>query len=487
MKEQTTESWVNPRLHIGTLCYRVVMWKEGAVNEESLKAREGQRTRILQRMREAGVKGTRGVLTEAQRQLRELNDAIRREAFAHTEVAASADSLGTRSLVAKLRGDTGVLGYKLGETAVEVYLELTDGVGVDEHVRAWQGANEERWTRDYIAEQLPVEETRQWLQTAREAGAENTDSEDSEEAPRYHHIPVLLNEAVEALQPAEGKIIVDATLGGGGHSEKILESGAEVIGIDRDPAARAAVRKKLAKYGEKIRVLAGNFRDIKRLVQNQGIQAVDGILADLGISSYQVDTPERGFSFLAEGPLDMRMDPGQPRCAADIVNEADERELADIFRKYGEERAARAIARRIVQQREHSRITTTTQLAEIICSVLPRKGKQHPATRTFQALRMAVNDESGALEQMMSDGLTLLRRGGRMVIITFHSIDDRAVKRFFERVTKTEIDRPEWAQPRANPEFCAKSITKKPLTPGQNELAGNTRARSAKMRIIERI
>ena len=298
---------------------------------------------------------------------------------------------------------------------------------------------------------------------------------------------VLAAEAVQALQPGEGKVLVDATLGGGGHTERMLQAGAEVWGIDQDPVARAASAKRLAPYAERLHIVAGNFRNAVQILRQHGVEQVDGILADIGISSPQVDCAERGFSFLNEGPLDMRMNPATAKSAADIVNHAAESEIADILWQYGEERASRAIARRIVQERAKAPITTTTQLADIIAGVLPRKGKQHPATRSFQALRIAVNDELGALEELLRTGLSLLKSGGRFAIITFHSLEDRAVKHYFELVTKAEIDRPEWPAPRPNPEYAAKAVYRKPVIPGDAELAANPRSRSAKLRVIEKL
>ena len=339
-------------------------------------------------------------------------------------------------------------------------------------------------------EAISAAEAAEWQERCREAEAAvapEADAEADTECADFHHVTVLRDEAVAALQPAEGRILVDATLGGGGHTELMLQRGATVWGIDQDPAARKAARKRLAAYGEHLHIVAGNFRNAADLLAAQGVQQVDGILADIGISSPQVDQAERGFSFLAEGPLDMRMNPAAPRSAADIVNTAAESELADILWQYGEERASRAIARRIVQERAKAPITTTTQLAAIIATVLPRKGKQHPATRSFQALRIAVNDELGALNTLLENGLSLLKSGGRFAIITFHSLEDRAVKHYFDRVTRPEIDRPEWPAPRPNPEYAARLITRKPIVASDAELAANPRARSAKLRVIEKL
>ncbi len=487
MSDRMPESWVSPRPPSGALCYHIVLWCPGAVSEASINARGEERTALLQKMQEAGTRGARGALSTAQHRLKELNAAICREAFAPMGTSSRARGVRADLLRTHLRGDASVLGYRLGAVAVEVWLELSESTGIEARVRSWQEASGAMQTEDFIAEQIPASEILLLQREAREAGTENAAPVYEANASNYHHTTVLLQEAVEALQPSEGKLFVDATLGGGGHSERLLAAGATVWGIDRDPAAREAARKRLAKYGNRLHVLAGNSRDVAKLLHRQGVHTVDGILADLGVSSHQVDTPERGFSFMKEGPLDMRMDPSQSRCAADIVNDADEQTLAEILRMYGEERASRSIAKRIVQQRALGRISTTTQLADVICSVLPRKGRLHPATRSFQALRIAVNDEVGALSDLLEGGLSLLHRGGRMVIISFHSLEDRTVKHFFERVTKPQLDRPEWSQPRPNPEFCAVSLSRKPVTPSQEEVAANPRARSAKMRVIEKL
>lgn len=484
MSKQEAESWVAPHPPGGGACYRVLLWQTHAVCQQAFSVYKHEREAIVVRMRDAGARGARGVLAEAQRQLQNLNRDICRQALAF---CTRAQDMRVGELRAALRSDAGVLGYRLGNAAAEVWLELTDEAGVDDHVRRWQKALPNAvWCEERIVEQVPLQEVVNMQRAAHAAGAECA-TEETAEVSDFCHTTVLLQEAVDALQASEGKVMVDATLGGGGHSERLLQAGASVWGIDQDPQARAAARKRLAGYGEKLHVLAGNFREVKTLLHSHGVDEVDGVLADLGISSPQVDTAERGFSFMIEGPLDMRMNPALPRSAEDIVNEADEAELADILWQYGEERASRAIAHRIVQQREHGRITTTTQLANIINSVLPRKGRLHPATRSFQALRIAVNDELGALDELLSGGLSLLRSGGRMAIITFHSLEDRKVKHFFERVTKPEIDRPEWAQPRPNPEYSARSVTRKPVVPGEAELAANPRSRSAKLRVIEKL
>lgn len=471
-------------------CYRVLMWEQDALAPEALAQWGTARKELLARMRDAGIKGSRGMLAQLENELRELTA---RAVEAPLATCARSARLITRvgALEAALRADSGVLAYRFHPAALELLVQLQGELGVDALVAHWQAAaTDVCWYPAPLVECLSPREAMEWQAGCRVAAMEQAAAREAEEEAEtrpFHHVTVLAREAVDALLPAEGRVLVDATLGGGGHSELMLRAGATVWGIDQDPAARAAARKRLAAYGERLHIVAGNFRNAATLLAEHGVEQVDGLLADIGISSPQVDCAERGFSFLAEGPLDMRMNPAAPRSAADIVNTATEAELADILWQYGEERASRAIARRIVQERAKAPIRTTTQLAAIISSVLPRKGKQHPATRSFQALRIAVNDELGALEALLESGLSLLKSGGRFAIITFHSLEDRAVKRYFDRVTRPEIDRPEWPSPRPNPEYAARSIFRKPLTAGEVELASNPRARSAKLRVIEKL
>lgn len=485
MSASEPEYWVADREPSGGACYRIVLWQRDALPAETVAEWKSRRAALLEQMQEAGVRGARGVLASLAEELRELNlstierplDFCTRAVYALTRAS---------ELRTALREEAGVLGYCVSEAAVSVWLQLMEEEGVDAPISRWQAlAPEVEWCTERIIEAKSAAEAYAWQEAHREQAAETAQEDEEGEAAPFSHTTVLAHEAVDALQPAPGKNMVDATLGGGGHSELMLQAGAEVWGIDQDPAARRAAKRRLAPYADRLHVLSGNFRNIAELLKDA--PQVDGLLADIGISSPQVDEAQRGFSFLAEGPLDMRMNPAAPRSAADIVNSAEEGELADILWQYGEERASRAIARRIVQQREKAPITTTTQLADIISSVLPRKGKQHPATRSFQALRIAVNDELGALDALLESGLSLLASGGRMAIITFHSLEDRAVKRFFERVTRPEIDRPEWPEPRPNPELAARLITRKPITPGEAELSANPRSRSAKLRVIEKL
>lgn len=239
-------------------------------------------------------------------------------------------------------------------------------------------------------------------------------------------------------------------------------------------AARAAALK-LARFGSRFKVLAGNFQDVESILAQQGVSQVDGLLADLGVSSHQLDTASRGFSFREDGPLDMRMDTRAAFSARNLVNEAPEEEIADILWQFGEERASRAIARAIVKARSLAPITTTAQLARVVESVLPRKGRQHPGTRTFQALRIAVNGELDALDALLNSSVRLLGKGGRMAVITFHSLEDRRVKQFFDLRSRPEIDRPEWPAPRPNPDYCFRLLSRKPVTAGEEELSTNPR------------
>ena len=471
-------------------CYRVLMWEKSALDPAAVAAWETERKQLLQRMCEAGIKGARGKLAALEGELRELRTraveaplaTCSQTAFSYARVDALAQVLA---------GEAGVLAFRLTPCAAEVLVELTGEEGIDSMVARWAAAAPEvEWYLPALTEALAPAAAAARQAECRAKQCETAAAEQAEEAAaneEFRHVTVLRQESVDALLPAEGKVYVDATLGGGGHTELLLQAGATVWGIDQDPAARAAARKRLAAYGDRLHILAGNFRNAAALLAEAGVAQVDGILADIGISSPQVDKAERGFSFLQEGPLDMRMNPAAPRSAADIVNTAPESELADILWQYGEERASRAIARRIAAERAKAPITTTTQLADIIASVLPRKGRNHPATRSFQALRIAVNDELGALDALLESGISLLKSGGRFAVITFHSLEDRAVKRAFDTVTREEIDRPEWPAPRPNPAYAARLVFKKPLTASEAELAANPRARSAKLRVIEKI
>jgi 16S rRNA (cytosine1402-N4)-methyltransferase len=277
---------------------------------------------------------------------------------------------------------------------------------------------------------------------------------------------------------------MDGTLGGGGHSSLLLEGGARVIAFDRDPEALAHARGRLSSYGDRFTAIAGNFADAVSMLGDGVKGSLNGILLDLGVSSHQLDTPSRGFSFLREGPLDMRMGDSGPT-AAELVNGASVEELATVFRDYGEEPRAMQFAARIVRAREKGKLTLTTELAELIAG--GRKGPRHPATRVFQALRIAVNDEIGGLVRSLPALASLLAPGGRFAVITFHSLEDRIVKQFFRKHSAAEIDDPSWPSARPNPDRLFQALTTRSVTASPEELASNPRARSARLRVVERL
>lgn len=301
------------------------------------------------------------------------------------------------------------------------------------------------------------------------------------------HAPVLRREILELLAPAPGKIFLDGTLGGGGHSEALLQTGAQVIGIDQDPQALAFARERLKNAGENFRAVQANFADAISVLSRLGIEQIDGALLDLGVSSWQLAAAERGFSFLHDGPLDMRMNPGAAVTAADLVNHASGEQLERIFRNFGEEPAARRVALRIVRDRILRPFTTTLELARLVESVTPRHGRTHPATRVFQALRIAVNRELDVLNEALELISTKLRRGGRFGVITFHSLEDRIVKTFFKQRSLEFLDRPEWPAPRPNPDYIFRLVTRKAVSATEAEQDENPRSRSAKLRVAEKL
>lgn len=305
------------------------------------------------------------------------------------------------------------------------------------------------------------------------------------EQPFYHE-SILLDEVVESLAPKEGRLFADGTLGGGGHTEALLEAGASVKGIDRDLDARAYAGERLARFGDRFEAIAGCYGDMSRLAEDGGWGELDGILLDLGVSSHQLDVGERGFSFRFDGPLDMRMG-NEGRTAADLVNTWGEAELRQIFWDLGEEKSARKIAAWIVQEREKVTFETTLQLADGIEKLVGRRGRTHPATKIFQALRMEVNDELGELRRFLKIAPGLLKPGGRLAIITFHSLEDRIVKQSFRDQSKAEIDRPEWPAPRPNPDLVYRLLTRKGIAPGSEEISRNSRSRSSRLRVVERV
>ncbi len=294
----------------------------------------------------------------------------------------------------------------------------------------------------------------------------------------------MREEVVAALCPRDGGVYLDLTLGGGGHSEALLEASGptgRVIGLDRDPEALVASSRRLASFSDRFLAVHASYSRAVETLAQLGIPSVDGLVADLGVSSHQLDTPGRGFSFRFEGPLDLRMDPTQGVPASVWLDETDESELVAVLRNFGEERHARRIARAMLAARP---LTTTTQLAELVESVMPgRRGRIHPVTRTLQALRIAVNDELGELDQLLTDLLELLAPGGRAAIISFHSLEDRRVKRCFRQLAGIDTPRDPFGNPieRAQVRMLSRKVIK------AADIDDNPRARSARLRTIEKL
>ena len=304
----------------------------------------------------------------------------------------------------------------------------------------------------------------------------------------FVHHAVLEKEAVALLGAAPGKVILDGTLGGGGHALALLEAGARVVGLDQDPAALAAARERLA--GHDAVIAHGNFRDARALLDQLGVGEVDGALVDLGVSSPQLDDAGRGFTFREAGPLDMRMDPSRGKPLSERLEEWDEKALARILDSLGEERFARRIARAIHQAWKDHKLGDTRQLADLVAAAMPRKAwpkNIHPATRTFQALRIAVNDELGALGEWLLQLPRIVARGGRAAAISFHSLEDRMVKQGFARLATGCICPPQLPVCACGRTAGWKVLTKKPVQAGEDEVAANPRARSARLRAVERL
>lgn len=308
------------------------------------------------------------------------------------------------------------------------------------------------------------------------------------------HHPVLLQESLGFLSPGRGGVFVDCTAGLGGHTEALLAADPDltVVAIDRDAEALELASRRLSSFGRRARFLRGDFRHLGELLRREGVERVAGVLADLGVSSLQLETPHRGFSFRLEGPLDMRMGSGE-LSAGDIVNRYSETELSRVFRELGEDRQARRLARSVIRARARGPITTTTQLRKVILEAKrlrsrpggPREGRVDPATRVFQALRMEVNQELAALEGLLQSSLDLLETEGRLVVISYHSLEDRIVKNSFMRWARGEID-PITGRPLAETQLI-EILTRKPVRPSAGEIALNPRSRSARLRAARRL
>ena len=304
------------------------------------------------------------------------------------------------------------------------------------------------------------------------------------------HVPVLLEEVLEGLTIRQGGVYLDGTLGFGGHTLRILQryKDTRVVGMDRDAAAIKAAAVRLADYGERIRLFHSDFRGIEEVLNEAQVKQVDGVLMDLGVSSMQLEDAKRGFSFSQDGPLDMRMDPGSGIAASEIVNTWAQEDLARLIYRYGEEKRSRAIASAIVRERETAPIRSTLGLAELISSVpgMGRVRNIHPATRTFQALRIEVNDELSAVEEVIPISLERLVPGGRLAIISFHSLEDRIVNRAFRDLENPCRCPKEFPECRCGLVSAGRVVTKRPTVPTEEEIAVNPRSRSAKLRIFEK-
>ena len=309
----------------------------------------------------------------------------------------------------------------------------------------------------------------------------------------FHHVSVLLEECIQGLNIKPDGSYLDGTLGGAGHSEAICHHLGEkgvLIGIDQDRHAIEAAQERLEKFEDRIILYQDNFANVKNVLEKVEVLKVNGIVLDLGVSSYQLDEAERGFSYMQDGPLDMRMDPEGLRSAQNVINEYSEEDLARIIKEYGEERWAKRIARFIVEERKKKPFTTTMELVEVIKKAVPKGARRdgpHPAKRTFQAIRIEVNQELAILEQSIKDMVDVLDTGGRLCIITFHSLEDRIVKQTFRHLENPCVCPPDFPICICGKQPVAKIITRKPILPTNEEIGKNPRARSAKLRILEKI
>jgi 16S rRNA (cytosine1402-N4)-methyltransferase len=302
------------------------------------------------------------------------------------------------------------------------------------------------------------------------------------------HVPVLYNEVLDVLQPQSGGTYVDCTLGAGGHAFGILDASnpdGRLLGLDLDPHALKIAEERLSRFGERVTFVKASFVTLVRQLAALGWKTVNGVLLDLGVSSMQLDMPERGFSFRSDAPLDMRFDPSGMKTAADLVNTLSEADLADLIYRFGEEQGSRRVARAIVAARP---IHTTRQLAAVVAKTT-RGGKSriHPATRTFQALRIAVNGELDAIEQVLPEAISVLEPGGRLAVISFHSLEDRIVKHYFRNASRDCLCPPKQPICTCGHKAQVKQITRKPIVPSRSESQQNPRARSSKLRVVEKL
>jgi len=307
-------------------------------------------------------------------------------------------------------------------------------------------------------------------------------------SPNYYtHKPVLYQEVLAALEPQTGRRFIDGTIGGGGHAWGFLDASSpagQLLGMDADPEALRVARHKLAAFETRITLVQSNFVHLEQVAKHRGFYPVHGVILDLGISSMQLSVAARGFSFQLDGPLDMRMDPGQTKTASDLINKLPVDKLADLLWRYGEERHSRRIARAIVAARP---LTTTNELAQVVARAARQRKRIHPATRTFQALRIAINDELGVLETVLPQAIRILAPGGRLAVISFHSLEDRLVKTFFRQESKDCICPPQMPLCICGHKASLKIMTRRPIVPSDAEMAHNPRSRSAKLRIAEKL
>ena len=309
----------------------------------------------------------------------------------------------------------------------------------------------------------------------------------------FHHVSVLLDECIESLNIKPDGVYVDCTMGGAGHSKEIvkrLSSKGLFIGFDQDKNAIETAKERLKDYSDRVRFIHSNFENIKEELEKIGVYKIDGVLADLGVSSHQLDEKDRGFSYMQDAPLDMRMDVRKDFSAYDVVNTYSEEELARIIKEYGEDNWAKRIAKFIVEKREEKKIETTGELVDIIKSAIPKKARidgPHPAKRTFQAIRIEVNNELSVINKMIQDAVSIMDKGGRICIITFHSLEDRIVKNEFKELALDCVCPPHFLMCQCDKKSLVKVITRKPILPSEEEINENPRSRSAKLRVAERI